>query len=69
MSERIKVQGKFGEFETTKEGIIESINDCDAFINKESARDARLRPGSVQNQLDHAIAHKSWLVGILGKFS
>lgn len=46
--------------------ILQAIAECDAFIAKESARSADLRPADIQQHLDFCIAHRAKLVAMLG---
>lgn len=45
--------------------VIQSIQECDAFIAREDARDANLRPADVQKVLDHYKAHRQKLIDML----
>lgn len=46
------------------------INDCQRFIDRESGRDAALRPEKTQQHLDYCISHKQKLLvaieGLIG---
>lgn len=48
-----------------KRRILEAIAECDAFIAKESPRNASLRPADMQQHLDFCIAHKQKLIDML----
>ena len=45
--------------------ILQAIEECDRFINKESPRDPELRPAETQKILDSYINHRAKLVGML----
>jgi hypothetical protein len=45
--------------------VLAGIADCDRIIAKEGSRSADLRPAYMQQVLDHAIAHKAKLIGML----
>lgn len=51
--------------ESTRRKIVQSIQECDRFINKEERRAADLRPASAQKMLDYYKAHKAKLQGML----
>lgn len=46
--------------------IHEAIAECDRFLEKESARNASLRPADVQQYLNFCITHRAKLVSMLG---
>lgn len=46
--------------------IVEAINECNAYIRKESARRADIRPREAQEHLDFCRAHKQKLLKMLG---
>ena len=47
--------------------IRSAINDCNAYIAKESARDANLRPADVAKLLEWYVAHRAKLIAMLGE--
>lgn len=51
--------------ESTKNKIIQAINDCNKFIALEEPRRADLRPASVQQHLDFCYQHRAKLQKML----
>lgn len=53
--------------QTQIDRIRSAINDCNAYIAKESARSAELRPADVARLLEWYVAHRAKLIAMLGE--
>lgn len=51
--------------ESARKKVIQAINECTRFIEKEGRRSADLRPASAQKMLDYYRAHRAKLQGML----
>jgi hypothetical protein len=51
--------------ESTKRKIVQAIAECNAFIDKESPRDASFRPADVAQHLEFCYKHRERLQKML----